>query len=175
MEFRDFDKNKYTLDEVLAKLEQAADENPGYVCRLSVGSDSQTYGKFTYHVTVIVMHIVGKFARVFYWKTKKLSHKNEDLSVHITHETQCTLDVLNAIKDSNLVRRIGQENLSAHIDAGYTGQSRKIVDSCIGWIRAYGFECACKPEAYGATYAADRLTKRKGRRRRKNVEELDRE
>lgn len=152
-------KKEYSLDEVLQALHVSVGEYPGLKHTITVASDSQRHQHKTVYITVIVLHHVGRGARVFYWKQIRNHRNTIDLSVRINLETQFTIEVLQSIEKSILIEEVGRDNLFAHIDAGHGGKSRKVVDSCMGWIKGQGFECLCKPDAFVATNVADRFTK----------------
>lgn len=161
MLFRNLAGGKFTLERVVEELYKSVQDYPDNEHKLIIGSDSQRYGSKTNYITVIVLHHVGKCGRMFYMENR-LPHSNSiDLSVRIMQETTYTVEILQAIENSILIDLVGRENLSAHIDAGYNGASKKIVDSCIGWINSLGFVCRCKPNAFVASHIADRFTRGK--------------
>jgi len=159
MMFRNVSESRFfSMDEVLQELYKTVEEDSEKTYNLIVGSDSQKCGEKLVYVSVIVLHKVGESGRFFYTKLIE-PYKDTDLSEKIRMETWYTIEILKKIENSILVSKIGKENLSAHVDAGETGDSRKIVDSCTGWIRGEGFRCYQKPESWAASHVADRFTK----------------
>ena len=49
-------------------------------------------------------------------------------------------------------------NLEIHIDVGEHGDSRDMIKEVVGMVTGNGFVAKTKPQAYGATYVADKHT-----------------
>jgi len=160
MQFRSpSDQRLYSLDEVIESLYLSADEHSEDTYTVTVGSDSQVFRDYVVYVTVIVLHRVGKGARMFYWKQRIPRKGFVAIADRITRETALTIEVLSAIENSILIETVGRENLSAHVDAGPDGRSSGVVEPCVGWVTGLGFECQSKPDSFVASHVADKFTK----------------
>ena len=49
-------------------------------------------------------------------------------------------------------------NLEIHIDVGEHGDTRDMIKEVVGMVAGNGFVAKTKPQAYGATYVADKHT-----------------
>jgi len=49
-------------------------------------------------------------------------------------------------------------NLEIHVDVGDHGQTRDMIKEVVGMVTGNGFVAKTKPQAYGATYVADKHT-----------------
>ena len=49
-------------------------------------------------------------------------------------------------------------NLEIHIDVGEHGDTRDMIKEVVGMVTGNGFVAKTKPEAYGASYVADKHT-----------------
>ena len=159
MKFRNSYGEVFNLDGVIEFLHRKVAAYPEDSHQLIVGSDSQQHGTEIVYITVIVLHRQGRGGNLFYSKHSFSSEKYLPLSTRLLKETEYTVEILKRIENSIVVDLIGRKNLSAHVDAGQNGESRKMLEACIGWIVSLGFDCASKPEAFVASHVADRYTK----------------
>ena len=49
-------------------------------------------------------------------------------------------------------------NLEIHIDVGEHGDTREMIKEVVGMVTGNGYVAKTKPEAYGASYVADKHT-----------------
>ena len=49
-------------------------------------------------------------------------------------------------------------NLEIHIDVGEHGDTRDMIKEVVGMVTGNGYVAKTKPEAYGASYVADKHT-----------------
>lgn len=117
--------------------------------------DSKTIGL----VTAILVHRKG-FGGKYFWRRKYLSNIH-NLREKIYAET---LESLNfALTFVPLLRKTlnGNSpfyNLEIHIDVGEHGDTRDMIKEVVGMVTGNGFVAKTKPQAYGATYVADKHT-----------------
>lgn len=155
MEFRNIAGKVFTLAEIVDEIKKYVEADQDYVYDLVIGSDSQYHGGFTVFVTAVIIHRVGKGAKLFYTKSKV--NKNLDICTKILRETYCSIEVMQKIEEDDIVYALN--NYSIHVDAGQNGNSRKILKECISYVHGFGYDCKTKPDAYVASKVADRYTK----------------
>jgi uncharacterized protein len=157
--FRNTTNKKYTFDEMLEAISLQIRNNPYSKFRLYLGTDSQVYFQETSYFTAIILHDIGHSAIYFYTRKVRNHNNNIDLSVRLYNETSDTIEILKKIESSIIIDLIGKENISIDVDAGYDGESKKVIDACTGWVRSYGYECHFKPDSIASSRVADRFTK----------------
>jgi predicted RNase H-related nuclease YkuK (DUF458 family) len=167
MKFKNYDGKEMSVEEVIQDAYTFIDagQTEGFEHRILIGSDSQDHRGVSKYVTALAVHRVGKFAR--YWITSRvIPYSNEiDLSVRLTTEACMTIEVLQAIEDSIIIKMVGKGNISVHIDAGLKGASKKIVSQLEGMMKGIMIngdfiKYETKPYAPVASYLADRYTKK---------------
>jgi len=125
-----------------------------------IGTDAQTAGKnMADFATVIVVHTVGRGARVFYWKEKKV--RVNSLWEKLYGETERSLRI--AI---DLTKVFGQditEDILVHVDANTDTKyaSSNHVKALAGMVIGYGFKHVLKPYAWASSHCADHIVKNK--------------
>ena len=140
------------------------EEKPGAEYSLVIGTDSHersTTGnsKAINLVTAVLVHRRG-FGGKYFWKRKNV------LDIHslrgkIYAETLESLDF--ALFFVPLLRKeLNGESpfydLEIHIDVGEHGDTRDMIKEVVGMVTGNGFVAKTKPQAYGATYVADKHT-----------------
>lgn len=110
-------------------------------------------------VTAVLVHRKG-YGGKYFWKRKNM-HNIHSLREKIYAET---LESLNfALFFVPLLRKElnGNSplyNLEIHIDVGEHGDTRDMIKEVVGMVTGNGFVAKTKPQAYGATYVADKHT-----------------
>ncbi len=140
------------------------EEKPDAEYSLVIGTDSHektTSGasKTINLVTAVLVHRRG-FGGKYFWKRKNMS------DIHSLREKIYaeTLESLNfALFFVPLLRKVlnGDSpfyNLEIHIDVGEHGDTRDMIKEVVGMVTGNGFVAKTKPQAYGATYVADKHT-----------------
>jgi hypothetical protein len=147
----------FTLEEMLSEMDAfaAGEQNREY--SVIIGTDSQVRASETTFVTAVIIHRIGESARFFYQRTE--SRVKLDITSRILHETSESIELLEHLVDSAVIRRLGRDVIEVHIDAGSRGKSQRVMDACINYVKGMGYQYRVKPEAYGATHVADRYTK----------------
>lgn len=110
-------------------------------------------------VTAVLVHRKG-FGGKYFWKRKNIT------DIHSLREKIYaeTLESLNfALLYVPLLRKElnGESpiyNLEIHIDVGEHGDTRDMIKEVVGMVTGNGFVAKTKPQAYGATYVADKHT-----------------
>ncbi len=127
---------------------------------LIIGTDSQGKDEVNF-VTAVIIHRIGKGGRYFWEKSKK--KKINSLRHRIWEEVTASLnlaqDLIGNFKDF-IIRENSPfyENLEIHIDIGEKGPTREMIKEVVTMVNGNGFKAKVKPDAYGASTAADRYT-----------------
>ncbi len=126
-----------------------------------IGTDAQAKGcnKTADFVTVVIVHTVGKGARVFYWKEKNIAFHS--LWEKLYGETERSLRIA-----TQLTEEYGDQianRILVHVDANPDTRykSSKHVQALAGMVMGYGFKYILKPDAFAASHAADHIVKNK--------------
>lgn len=152
------------LDEVIEQIRKFLEENPNAVYSLVIGSDSQeksvgeTGGSLTV-VTAIVVHRKG-FGGRYFWQ-KKVMPKTRTLREKIYTETLSSLSFATTfvpMLKKSLNGNTPKYHLEIHVDVGEHGETREMIKEVVGMVTGNGFVAKTKPEAYGASYVADKHT-----------------
>ena len=155
---------EYTFGAMIDRIIEFVNENSDYEYNIYVGSDSQAkakHSKVTY-VNAIVAHRVGKGALMFYYRgTVDVKAKDpiELMRKRIIQETQDSIEIMDLIAESELFMILPFENFEIHIDVGYNGRSREVMDYVVGWVKGLTYNYKVKPEALIAYTSADKFSK----------------
>jgi predicted RNase H-related nuclease YkuK (DUF458 family) len=109
-------------------------------------------------VTAILVHRRG-FGGKYFWMRRKISNIHS-LREKIYAETLLSLEFAHEFVPL-LKETLGEElnyNLEIHIDVGERGDTREMIKEVVGMVTGNGFVAKTKPEAYGASYVADKHT-----------------
>jgi len=155
-----------TLDQnqVLKEIKLFLTQDPSKVYSLVIGTDSHEdagsnlSNRTINLVTAILVHRSG-FGGKYFWFKKKNSNIHS-LREKIYAETLLSLDFAREfvplLKDTLDVEL--NYNLEIHIDVGERGETREMIKEVVGMVTGNGFVAKTKPEAYGASYVADKHT-----------------
>lgn len=140
------------------------EEKPLAEYSLVIGTDSHEKesnekSKTINLVTAVLVHRRG-YGGKYFWRRKNIS------GIHSLREKIYaeTLESLNfALFFVPLLRKSlnGDSpfyNLEIHIDVGEHGDTRDMIKEVVGMVTGNGFVAKTKPEAYGASYVADKHT-----------------
>lgn len=152
------------LDEVIVKIKAFLEGNPNSEYSLIIGSDSQEKNgskndKSIQLVTAIVVHRKG-FGGKYFWKRKQHDHIHtlrEKIYAETMESLNFAMNFVPLIKKS-LNGNSPTYNLEIHVDVGEHGQTREMIKEVVGMVTGNGFVAKTKPQAYGATYVADKHT-----------------
>ncbi len=152
-------KRHLGFDELIAEIKKYIAEHPEAEYKITVGTDSNAshYAQF---VTAITILRVGNGGRYFWAKSEKIFCPN--LAARIYKETLQSITLTQELK-SRLKDKIGEEffwdgKINVHIDVGYKGPTKDLVEGVVGMVRGYGFEAVVKPYSFCAFVVADRHT-----------------
>lgn len=152
------------VPESVQLIKNFLEERPGAEYSLVIGTDSHeraTNGdsKIINLVTAVLIHRRG-YGGKYFWKGKNVPNIH-GLREKIYAET---LESLNfALFFVPLLRKklngnSPPYNLEIHIDVGEHGDTRDMIKEVVGMVTGNGFVAKTKPQAYGATYVADKHT-----------------
>lgn len=152
------------INESVKLIKNFLEERPTSEYSLVIGTDSHektTEGnsKTINLVTAVLVHRKG-YGGKYFWRRRNLSNIHS-LREKIYAET---LESLNfALFYVPLLRRElnGHSplyNLEIHIDVGDHGDTRDMIKEVVGMVTGNGFVAKTKPQAYGASYVADKHT-----------------
>ncbi len=152
------------LKDVFLKIKSFLEKDPNAAYSLVIGTDSHErfYSKSEkslYLVTAVVVHRKG-FGGQYFWTAKKISNI-KTLRDKIYAETTTSIEFAGLFMPK--LRKIlngstPKYNLEIHIDVGEHGDTREMLKEVVGMVTGNGFTAKIKPEAYGASYVADKHT-----------------
>jgi uncharacterized protein len=165
IKFESATHGKLSHQEVLEEINRFLNEKPLAEYSLVIGTDSheQTGSSLSNRkinlVTAILVHRKG-FGGKYFWVRKNISNIHS-LREKIYAETLLSLDfarqfvpLLKEVLNSDQLNY----NLEIHIDVGEHGDTREMIKEVVGMVTGNGFVAKTKPEAYGASYVADKHT-----------------
>ena len=152
------------VTESVRLIKNFLEERPSAQYSLVIGTDSHERAgndnsKIINLVTAVLVHRKG-YGGKYFWKRKNVPNIH-NLREKIYAET---LESLNfALFFVPLLRKElnGNSpfyNLEIHIDVGEHGDTRDMIKEVVGMVTGNGFVAKTKPQAYGATYVADKHT-----------------
>lgn len=153
------------LEEVLEMIKEFLEDEPTGEYSLVIGTDSHEKNgsgltnRDINLVTAIVVHRRG-FGGKYFWN-KKHAGNIHTLREKIYAETMTSLDFAATFVPLLKKKLNGHSpiyNLEIHIDVGEHGDSRDMIKEVVGMVTGNGFVAKTKPEAYGASYVADKHT-----------------
>lgn len=151
--------------EVIKIIKIFLDENPSADYSLVIGTDSHEKNtdknntKSISLVTAVLVHRRG-FGGKYFWKRKELKNIH-NLREKIYAETMSSINFASLfvpLLKKTLNGKIPRYNLEIHIDVGEHGDTRDMIKEVVGMVTGNGYIAKTKPEAYGATYVADKHT-----------------
>ncbi len=165
IEFESLSYGKLKASEVLDVINDFLEEEPSGVYSLVIGTDSHEISGYSLDkrkinlVTAILVHRKG-FGGRYFWNRRYASNIHS-LREKIYAETLISLDFAREFVPLLKEKLDGKGlsyNLEIHIDVGEHGASREMIKEVVGMVTGNGFVAKTKPEAYGASYVADKHT-----------------
>ena len=157
------------INKAIKHIKKFLEEDPNAEYSLVVGTDSheknsspkemKNNGKSIGLVTAVLVHRKG-FGGKYFWRRKEVSGIH-NLREKIYAETLESLDfasVFVPLLRRELNGKAPNYNLEIHIDVGQHGDTRDMIKEVVGMVTGNGFVAKTKPEAYGASYVADKHT-----------------
>jgi uncharacterized protein len=163
--FESITHGQLTLKEVLTVIKEFLEEEPLNEYSLVIGTDSHEEARTDLKnrsinlVTAILVHRKG-FGGRYFWTKKQLKNIHS-LREKIYAETLLSLEFATSfvpMLKKTLNGNSPNYNLEIHIDVGEHGASRDMIKEVVGMVTGNGYVAKTKPEAYGASYVADKHT-----------------
>lgn len=154
-----------TTDEVLASIRDFIKDKPNAKYSMVIGTDShETIGSSLNNrkiklVTAVLVHRIG-FGGKYFW-LKKHTDNIHSLREKIYAETLQSIEFAGTfvpLLQEVLHDQPADYNLEIHIDVGEHGDTREMIKEVVGMVTGSGYVAKTKPEAYGASYVADKHT-----------------
>ena len=142
--------------EYLEKL-IAQEQEKGYSVRVCVGTDAQRKGHGHKFVTVIALLTEGKGGMLMY--TTEHEHNKITLNQKLLKEVYKSIEVAYEI---NPLLELYDVKLEIHVDINADDRwaSNKSMSQAVGYIQGMGYEYKVKPDAFAASFNADRYAKK---------------
>jgi len=156
------------IDNVINLIRSFLEEEPNAEYSLVIGTDSheksesngKTPGTRDINlVTAILIHRKG-FGGKYFWKRKEVKNIH-NLREKIYSETFASLNfatVFVPLFRKSLNGKSPKYNLEIHVDVGEHGDTREMIKEIVGMVTGNGFVAKTKPDAYAASYVADKHT-----------------
>lgn len=153
------------MQESIGLIKSFLEERPNAEYSLVIGTDSHEksssmQGSFSISlVTAVLVHRKG-FGGKYFWKRKdRLNiHSLREKIYAETLESLSFAAIFVPMLKKSLNGKSPNYNLEIHIDVGEHGDTRDMIKEVVGMVTGNGFVAKTKPEAYGATYVADKHT-----------------
>jgi uncharacterized protein len=110
-------------------------------------------------VTAVLIHRKG-FGGKYFWVRRETPNIHS-LREKIYAETLASLNFATTfvpLLKKSLNGKSPNYNLEIHVDVGEHGDTRDMIKEVVGMVTGNGFVAKTKPEAYGASYVADKHT-----------------
>ena len=164
--FQSYTHGILTITEIINKIKYFLEEVPDAQYSLVIGTDShekraanEKYGNTINLVTAILIHRKG-FGGKYFWRRQE--QKNiHSLREKIYAETMVSLtfaSIFVPLFKKTLNGSSPNYNLEIHVDVGEHGDTRNMIKEVVGLVTGNGFVAKTKPDAYAASYVADKHT-----------------
>jgi len=153
------------INEIISIIKMFLEEDSSRDYSLVIGTDShekeisKNRTKSISLVTAILVHRRG-FGGKYFWKRKELKNVHS-LREKIYAETMSSINfasVFVPLLKKTLNGKTHKYNLEIHIDVGEHGDTRDMIKEVVGMVTGNGYIAKTKPDAYAATYVADKHT-----------------
>lgn len=130
--------------------------------KVVVGTDSQNR-ETTKVVTVIAVYNVGH-GGFFFYEAHKTQSPIKNLRQKLVYETQMSIELADNLMNeletvSDMIFDYTDIEYCIHVDAGYNGDTKALINELTSWVHACGYPCEIKPDSFTASTIADRLSK----------------
>src|SRR5260221_10022786 len=164
--FNSITHGKVQLEDIIELIKFFLEEDPKAEYSLVIGTDSHEKntqtdgnGKTINLVTAILVHRRG-FGGKYFWVRRDYPNIHT-LREKIYAETIASLDFATyfvPLLKKTLNGKTPNYNLEIHVDVGEHGDTREMIKEVVGMVTGNGFVAKTKPQAYAATYVADKHT-----------------
>lgn len=166
--FQSLTHGKLSVDEIITKIKAFLEEEPGAEYSLVIGTDSHERRDGTKAsngtreinlVTAILIHRKG-FGGQYFWRRQNMKNIHS-LREKIYAETLTSLSfaaIFVPLFKKHLNGHAPNYNLEIHVDIGEYGDTRNMIKEIVGMVTGNGYVAKTKPDAYAASYVADKHT-----------------
>lgn len=168
--FQSHTHGELNIEEIILKIKDFLEEEPDSEYSLVIGTDShektrdskKTNGNGTKEinlVTAILIHRKG-FGGKYFWR-RQYQKNIHSLREKIYAETITSLtfaSIFVPLFKKHLNGKAPNYNLEIHVDVGEHGDTRNMIKEVVGMVTGNGFIAKTKPDAYAASYVADKHT-----------------
>lgn len=148
-------------DAILSYYERHKEISPEI--SIIIGTDSQNFD-ITKVVSVICVIAKGK-GGIFFYEIDRIP-LIRDVRTKLYEETNDSLELASKLIEEFEKNEKYQEMylscpIAIHIDAGNSehGKTKALIPELIGWIKACGYNAACKPDSFVSSTIADKISK----------------
>ena len=174
MESIDLDKQSFQslthgnikADKIIELIRLFLEDEPNAEYSLVIGTDSHEKNgtpngsaKKINLVTAVLIHRKG-FGGKYFWVRREVGNIHS-LREKIYAETLTSLNFATTfvpLLKKGLNGHSPKYNLEIHVDVGEHGDTREMIKEVVGMVTGNGFVAKTKPDAYGASYVADKHT-----------------
>lgn len=164
--YRSITHGQLKINEVISHIKSFLEEDSSSDYSLVIGTDSHEKAgnrangtKSITLVTAILVHRKGMGGKYF-WK-RFTANNIHTLREKIYAETITSLEFASTfvpLLKKHLNGKMPDYKLEIHIDVGEHGDTREMIKEVVGMVTGNGYIAKTKPEAYGASYVADKHT-----------------
>lgn len=168
--FQSYTHGELNIEGIIVKIKDFLEENPDAEYSLVIGTDShektgdskKSNGDSTREinlVTAILIHRKG-FGGKYFWR-RQYQKNIHSLREKIYAETIMSLtfaSIFVPLFKKHLNGKSPNYNLEIHVDVGEHGDTRNMIKEVVGMVTGNGFVAKTKPDAYAASYVADKHT-----------------
>ena len=165
LRFESITHGTISVVEVIELIKLFLEEDPDSEYSLVIGTDSHgkagapNGAKMINLVTAVLVHRKG-FGGKYFW-IRKYRNSIHTLRDKIYAETMSSIEFAGSfvpLLRSNLNGHSPKYLLEIHIDVGEHGDTREMIKEVVGMVTGSGFVAKTKPDAYAASYVADKHT-----------------
>lgn len=165
--FQSHTHGELNIEEIILHIKNFLEEVPDAEYSLVIGSDSHEKTdskkdngtKEINLVTAILIHRKG-FGGKYFWR-RQYQNNIHTLREKIYAETITSLtfaSIFVPLFKKHLNGKAVNYNLEIHVDVGEHGDTRNMIKEVVGMVTGNGFVAKTKPDAYAASYVADKHT-----------------
>ena len=165
--FQSHTHGELNIEEIIIHIKNFLEEVPDAEYSLVIGSDSHEKAdtkkdngtKEITLVTAILIHRKG-FGGKYFWR-RQYQNNIHSLREKIYAETITSLtfaSIFVPLFKKHLNGKAVNYNLEIHVDVGEHGDTRNMIKEVVGMVTGNGFVAKTKPDAYAASYVADKHT-----------------
>lgn len=165
--FQSHTHGELNIEEIIILIKSFLEEQPEAEYSLVIGSDSHEKAdqkkdngtKEINLVTAILIHRKG-FGGKYFWR-RQYQNNIHSLREKIYAETITSLtfaSIFVPLFKKHLNGKAVNYNLEIHVDVGEHGDTRNMIKEVVGMVTGNGFVAKTKPDAYAASYVADKHT-----------------